>query len=227
MAEKPFLQLAHGKFSYLLISLIVLLLLFPIVSEVFIERVIFDVFLSIVLLSAVYTVSPKKHVFTIALLLSLPTFAGIWSTYFLKNFYVTLVGWSFAVAFFGFIGIIVLSDVLKAEKVTTDTIYAAICVYLLIGVTWALLYSVMEGIRPESFVIAHAQLSNATEYIPHFLYYSFVTLTTLGFGDITPITPAAKSFSYMEAVTGQIYVAVLIARLVGLHIAYSMKKDSS
>jgi len=227
MAEKPFLPLAHGKFSYLLISLIVLLLLFPIVSDVFIERVIFDVFLSIVLLSAVYTVSPKKHVFTIALLLSLPTFAGMWATYFLKNFYVTLVGWSFAVAFFGFIGIIVLSDVLRAEKVTTDTIHAAICVYLLMGVTWALLYSVMEGIRPESFVIAQGQFSGATDYVPHFLYYSFVTLTTLGFGDITPLTPAAKSFSYMEAVTGQIYIAVLIARLVGLHIAHSMKKDSS
>jgi len=194
---------------------------------VFIERVIFDVFLSIVLLSAVYTVSPKKHVFTIALLLSLPTFAGMWATYFLKNFYVTLVGWSFAVAFFGFIGIIVLSDVLRAEKVTTDTIHAAICVYLLMGVTWALLYSVMEGIRPESFVIAQGQFSGATDYVPHFLYYSFVTLTTLGFGDITPLTPAAKSFSYMEAVTGQIYIAVLIARLVGLHIAHSMKKDSS
>jgi hypothetical protein len=49
----------------------------------------------------------------------------------------------------------------------------------------------------------------------------------LGYGDITPITPAAKSFSYMEAVTGQIYIAVLIARLVGLHIAHSIKKDSS
>jgi len=65
MAEKPFLPLAHGKFSYLLISLIVLLLLFPIVSEVFIERVIFDIFLSIVLLSAVYAVSPKRHIFTV------------------------------------------------------------------------------------------------------------------------------------------------------------------
>ena len=227
MAEKPFLPLAPRKFSFLLISLIVLLLLFPIVSEVFIERVIFDIFLSIVLLSAVYAVSPKRHIFTIALLLSLPTFAGMWSNYFLKNFYVTLVGWSFAVAFFGFIGIIVLSDVLKAEKVTTDTIHAAICVYLLMGVTWALLYSIIEGVRPESFVIPHAQLSSATEYVPRFLYYSFVTLTTLGYGDITPITPAAKSFSYMEAVTVQIYIAVLIARLVGLHIAHSIKKDSS
>ena len=226
MPEKMFYSFTHGRFSYLLISLILLLLLFPIVSEVFIERVIFDIFLSFVLLSAVYTVSRKKHVLTIALLLSIPTFAGMWSTYVLKNIYLTLVGWSFAIAFFGFIGIIVLSDVLKAEKVTTDTIHAAICVYLLIGVTWALLYSVMEGIRPGSFLIEHSQVTSVSEYMPHFLYYSFVTLTTLGYGDITPLTPLAKTLSYMEAVTGQIYIAVLIARLVGLHIAHSMSKDS-
>ena len=226
MPEKMFYSFTHGRFSYLLISLILLLLLFPIVSEVFIERVIFDIFLSFVLLSAVYTVSRKKHVLTIALLLSIPTFAGMWSTYVLKNIYLTLVGWSFAIAFFGFIGIIVLSDVLKAEKVTTDTIHASICVYLLIGVTWALLYSVMEGIRPGSFLIEHSQVISVSEYMPHFLYYSFVTLTTLGYGDITPLTPLAKTVSYMEAVTGQIYIAVLIARLVGLHIAHSMSKDS-
>ena len=226
MPEKMFYSFTHGRFSYLLISLILLLLLFPIVSEVVIERVIFDIFLSFVLLSAVYTGSRKKHVLTIALLLSIPTFAGMWSTYVLKNIYLTLVGWSCAMAFFGFIGIIVLSDVLKAEKVTTDTIHASICVYLLIGVTWALLYSVMEGIRPESFLIEQVEVIPLTDYIPHFLYYSFVTLTTLGYGDITPLTPLAKTLSYMEAVTGQIYIAVLIARLVGVHIAQSISKDS-
>ena len=58
------------------------------------------------------------------------------------------------------------------------------------------------------------------------LHFSIVTITTLGYGDITPLTPLAKTVSYMEAVTGQIYIAVLIARLVGLHIAHSMSKDS-
>jgi len=159
-------------------------------------------------------------------LLSLPVFAGTWLAYFLENVYLTLVTWSFAIVFLALIGSIVLSDVLKSEKVTTDTIHASICVYLLIGVTWALLYSVMEGIRPGSFLIEHSQVISVSEYMPHFLYYSFVTLTTLGYGDITPLTPLAKTVSYMEAVTGQIYIAVLIARLVGLHIAHSMSKDS-
>lgn len=84
----------------------------------------------------------------------------------------------------------------------------------------------IEGSRPGSFLIERAQVANADERLRQFMYYSFVTLTTLGYGDITPVSPAAKSFSFIEAVTGQIYIAVLIARLVGLHIAHSMSKDS-
>ncbi len=225
MDEKRFVKFTYGRFSYLLISLVLLLLLHPIFADVFIGRVIQNIALSVVLLSAVYSVSRKKQVFAIAVLLSLPVFAGTWLAYFLENVYLTLVTWSFAIVFLALIGSIVLSDVLKSEKVTTDTIHASICVYLLIGVTWALLYSVMEGIRPESFLIEHSLVTSVSEYIPHFLYYSFVTLTTLGYGDITPLTPLAKTLSYMEAVTGQIYIAVLIARLVGLHIAHSMNKE--
>ena len=226
MDEKRFVKFTYGRFSYLLISLVLLLLLHPIFADVFIGRVIQNIALSVVLLSAVYSVSRKKQVFAIAVLLSLPVFAGTWLAYFLDNVYLTLVTWSFAIVFLALIGSIVLSDVLKSEKVTTDTIHASICVYLLIGVTWALLYSVMEGIRPESFLIEHSLVTSVIEYIPHFLYYSFVTLTTLGYGDITPLTPLAKTLSYMEAVTGQIYIAVLIARLVGVHIAQSISKDS-
>jgi voltage-gated potassium channel len=63
--------------------------------------------------------------------------------------------------------------------------------------------------------------------LSHFSYYSFVTLTTLGYGDITPLTPVARSLSLLEAITGQLYIAILIARLVGIHIAQSMKSASS
>ncbi len=226
MDEKRFVKFTHGRFSYLLISLVLLLLLHPIVAGVFIGRIIENIALSVVLLSAVYSVSRKKQVFTIAVLLAFPAFAGTWVAYFLGNVYLTLMAWSFAIVFLTLIGGIVLSDVLKAEKVTTDTIHGAISVYLLIGVTWAILYSLIEGVQPQSFLIAHGQITYVTEYILHFLYYSFVTLTTLGYGDITPLTPLAKTLSYMEAVTGQIYIAVLIARLVGVHIAQSISKDS-
>ncbi len=227
MARSVLVQIARGNFFYLLFSLLLLLLLAPLFEETFIGFITVDIGYSVVLLAAVYAVSEKKRLFTLALVLVVPIIVARWSNHFLNNDSLALVSNSLTLVFFVFIVCAMLSHVLRDEKVTADKIYGALSVYLLIGVTWALLFTVIEGIRPQSFLIEHTQITSISEYIPHFIYYSFVTLTTLGYGDITPLTPAAKSFSYMEAVTGQMYVAVLIARLVGLHIAHSIKKDSS
>ena len=81
----------------------------------------------------------------------------------------------------------------------------------------------MEFFHPRSFTIEQSATHNPE--IGPFIYYSFVTLTTLGYGDTIPLIPPARSFSFVEAVIGQIYLAVLIARLVGLHIVHSSKKN--
>jgi hypothetical protein len=201
------------------------LLLAPLFEETFIGFITVDIGYSAVLLAAVYAVSEKKRLFTLALVLVVPIIVARWSNHFLNNDSLALVSNSLTLVFFVFIVCAMLSHVLRDEKVTADKIYGALSVYLLIGVTWALLFTLIEGIRPQSFLFEHTQITSISEYTPHFIYYSFVTLTTLGYGDIIPITPFAKSLSYMEAVTGQMYVAVLIARLVGLHIVHSMKKD--
>lgn len=225
MARSVLVHIARGNFFYLLFSLLLLLLLAPLFEETFIGFITVDIGYSAVLLAAVYAVSEKKRLFTLALVLVVPIIVARWSNHFLNNDSLALVSNSLTLVFFVFIVCAMLSHVLRDEKVTADKIYGALSVYLLIGVTWALLFTVIEGIRPQSFLFEHTQITSISEYIPHFIYYSFVTLTTLGYGDIIPITPFAKSLSYMEAVTGQMYVAVLIARLVGLHIVHSMKKD--
>jgi hypothetical protein len=104
-----------------------------------------------------------------------------------------------------------------------DLIYATICVYLLIGVAWAYVYSVLENIFPGSFnfplnlLQANPSLNEGRKHLTLLFYYSFVTLTTLGYGDITPVTPPAQSLSTLEAIMGQFYIAILVARLVGIY----------
>ncbi len=88
---------------------------------------------------------------------------------------------------------------------------------------WAFVFSVLESIHPGSFAVGEVQIEAGRSL---FIYYSFVTITTLGYGDITPITATANSFSFLEAVTGQIYLVVLVARLVGMHIAQSMDRKA-
>ena len=77
--------------------------------------------------------------------------------------------------------------------------------------------------HPGSFAIPQG-MGEETRFT--FIYYSFVTITTLGYGDVTPVADVAKSFSFIEAVVGQIYLVVLVARLVGIHIAQSMERKS-
>jgi hypothetical protein len=129
--------------------------------------------------------------------------------------------------FFTLMGIVILARIMKDIKVTTDTIYGSICGYLLLGVIWTEIFSLIEFVEPGSFLSGGEYVIQVTGDIEsrvgfeNLLYYSFVTLTTLGYGDIIPVSPAAKAFSALEAVTGQLFIAVLIARLVGLHTVHS------
>jgi len=105
-------------------------------------------------------------------------------------------------------------DVLFGGEVDLNRLVGAMCIYEMIGLIWAVMYAVIASLSPEAF----AGLDAAAPFWD-FVYYSFVTLTTLGYGDVTPHAALAKSLAYMEAVIGQLYIAVLIASLIGSHLA--------
>jgi hypothetical protein len=116
----------------------------------------------------------------------------------------------------------ILDDVLRRGRISADKIYGAVSVYLLLGFAWALGYAIVELINPGSFSgIMDTNRNNYGDQVAQLRYFSFATLTTLGFGDILPLSPAARTLAILEAVTGQIYLTVLIARLVGLHIIHA------
>jgi voltage-gated potassium channel len=121
-----------------------------------------------------------------------------------------------------FFSITILGYVLRSGRVTMDRIFAAICVYLLIGFAWTFAYALLDEIAPGSFAaVADASRNDYVARVQQLRYFSFMTLTTVGYGDIVPRSPAARTMATLEAVTGQIYLAVLVARLVGLHIVHS------
>ena len=108
-----------------------------------------------------------------------------------------------------------------------DKIFAAICVYMLVGYAWTFAYALVDELRPGSFVTSSIDMP--TDYVTRVLqmrYFSFMTLTTVGYGDIVPHSDAARTLAALEAVTGQIFLTVLIARLVGLHIVHARGSDS-
>jgi amino acid transporter len=127
-----------------------------------------------------------------------------------------------AALFFTFMVVLVLNYLVKEREITADVIAGAICGYLLIGLMWANFFSVLEILQPGSFSVP----TGASAESSHFTYYSYVTLTTLGFGDITPLTDQARSLSALEAIVGPIYLAILVARLVGMSISQSIGKEA-
>ena len=124
------------------------------------------------------------------------------------------------------VAIAILTDVLSAGRVDTNRIWGAICVYILIALVWAfmlgLLCAVFDNcLVPSSGFLAADGANQQLDDLESRLYFSFVTLTTVGYGDIAPGNPVTRLFATAEAIVGQLYLTVLVARLVGLHISQS------
>jgi voltage-gated potassium channel len=114
--------------------------------------------------------------------------------------------------------------VMRRQRPVGDRIIGAICVYILIGLAWAKMYEALDGIAPGSFRFP-ADTAWATPGLLRYSYFSFVTLATLGYGDVSPVTVVAGTLAWLEAITGQLYVAITVARLVALSIADSSGAD--
>ena len=132
-----------------------------------------------------------------------------------------------AVAFLGSTALAVIRDVLRDEEITDDTIYGSICGYLLVGVTWALVYDLVLTISPGALAIpTEISLRNPDSQVSSLMYVSFVTMTTLGYGDITPVAPFDRTLCWIEAFFGQMYLAILVAHLVGMRLAHRTRNLS-
>jgi hypothetical protein len=215
--------LFKDRFLFLLVSILCLLIFTPVFQGIIGVRILMNVFITAILIFGTYAASKKIYITITAASLALPMLALIWISHFVDMPFLVFMGDCFAIAFLAFLVIVILSFIFGEREVTLNVIYASIVVYLLIAIMWSFVYSVLESIHPGSFAIGNSQIEVGRRL---YIYYSFVTITTLGYGDITPTTDLANTFSFLEAVTGQLYIAILIARLVGIQIAQSMNKKA-
>ncbi len=213
-------SLDHG-YRYLLLSLVLILLAYPIVSEYEAGRFILDVFVSLLLLTSLMAAVKTRRSLRFGLVLVVIIVIARWAEtatgappLIFFSFITSTIFWSYVV-------VEILIDIFLYRKtVTADMIFGALSVYLLIGIVFSFVYVILETLVPGSFDgLAFSVGDDNHREFHRFMYFSFVTITTLGYGDLLPILPAARAFAYMEAIVGQIYLTVLVARLVGMHIA--------
>lgn len=210
-------------FLALLVSMIALLVVPSFWEENFLGGLPVMVLFSSVMLAGIWSAAEDRRVFRFGLVLLIPTLAARWYVFvdpvaaaFLASSFTTLIFLLFTTA-------VVLAAVLRERQISLDTISGGISVYFLLGVAWAVAYGMLEVIHPGSFPVREdgMELGSALRHgwLNDLLYLSFVTLSTLGYGDLTPLTRPARVLATLEAIVGQLFIAIFIARLVGMHIA--------
>ena len=110
-----------------------------------------------------------------------------------------------------------MKQVAFGTDISANRLFGAVCVYLLLGVIWALTYSIVELAMPGSFSGFAAWSDRGWD--SEWIYFSFVTMTTLGYGDLLPVSATARALAYLQAVFGLFYIAILVAGLVSAYIS--------
>ena len=200
-----------NNFFYLLFGLLILLLLAPIAAGRFDDTV--AIAFTATLLVSVWSLARTRWAYYAGLTLAAVS-VGI-SVIEYGTAYPTLIVFSSGVtfAFCMLTMTIALRDVVMRDRgVDANRLAGAVSVYLLMGLNWAIVFKFLTLVDPGAFTGLEG---SSDQTFLHLLYYSFVTLTTLGYGDISPVSPVARALAYLEAVSGVMYVAILVASLVG------------
>ncbi len=214
----------RNRALFFLISFLLYLVAAPILRPFVNLRLLLDIFMSLVFISGIYAAGEKKLHYMVITGLTVITIGALWAAHFLPGDIPYLVAQIAMILYFLFAGFRIITIILKMDKVTANVIYAAIVVYLIAGVMWADIYSVIELLQPGSINIGDFSIPQDDFRLT---YFSFVTLTTLGYGDIAPLSHTAGAFAILEAIFGQMYITVLIAWLVGRYISESKRPSET
>ena len=211
--------------STLLLAVVTITVVSPFIVGLPSMRWLMVLMLLTVLLAAVRTLHSNRTERWIALVLALVAALSQIGNLLNDASWIDTVKYGTLILFLLLISVLLLRDiVVRSHGVNTQLILGSINIYLLVGLTFAFIYGLVESLHAGSFSgIERAGV--AQEPMPRFIYFSYVTLTTLGYGDIAPLTTTAKTLAYVQAVFGQLYLAILVARLVGLHISSSSGQD--
>jgi len=206
----------EGRCLWLFLSLLSLLLLYPHLETGEAGSFLLVLLYTLVCLLAVWVSTTSRRRMLFAVATGFPMLLASWSSLFSSDPPYLVIFWASATVFFVVTTATLFGYVARSEEVTHDQIYGGISVYLLLGLTWFALYNLVEILAPGSF----RGLSEVDGPFPipsELLYYSFITLTTVGYGDITPVNSYARSLAMLEAISGVLFVATFVARLVSMY----------
>jgi hypothetical protein len=201
----------------LLVALVLLFVSAPLLEDLPQGNLVEAVLLTLVMVSAVVAVGGRRKVLIVTLLLLGLALAGKWINHFRPDLIHPVLFLATSVLFFAFVIVQLLAFVVRAPRVDANVLCAGVAGFLMLGLVWMAAYVTVARLNPGAFTLPAAP--GATPVLDGFsaFYFSFITLCTVGYGDIAPVSKAARMLAVMEAITGLFYMAVLISRLVSIY----------
>ena len=213
------------RFRAMLLALVMALVVSPVLDEFAFTRFTLDILRTLVFVTAFVIIFKEKRHRLLAIALAIPTVLGGWSIAYFDEKPLPAFEACFhliAAIFLAFTVAAILRAVYCDADVTSDNIYGAFCGYLLVGVIFGHCYCIAEALAPGSFSMSD-EVANQFQNNPRnryvLFYFSMITFTTVGYGDITPAAAATRGLAMLEAVAGQFYIAVLVAELIGKRVS--------
>lgn len=225
----PFWQRGFlGTYGLLLCALVLTYIAGPFLAELHYGKGVADFMAVVVVLSAIYSVTGRKfHAWTLAGLALAVVVPQALDGH-IEHIWTAVLANIASMAFLAYLLLLVLGDIFRTRAVTRDTLVGSICGYLLISAFFAAVYSTVVVLQPEAFIIDErlgldgSRMHFQGEHFDVLLYFSIITLTTVGYGDIIPATTMARELVTAEAVLGQVYLTMIVARLVGMHLTANL-----
>ncbi len=205
------------KFFLLFLFLLVYLVLYPYMGETGMRYYVFRLASAALTLMCVYAVSFRKGLIFVGLILAVPTIVAHTIVFLPRMVPTSVLNVVLSFAFDVFTIGVIFRRVFAREKAEAETIYGAVCIYLLIGFTFAKLYAILAIIQPHAFYLDPASNLHPVPVGFDFIYFSFGSMTTAGAAGIAAASPQVRSVSMIESVLAVLYIAVMIARLMGAY----------
>lgn len=218
VADKHTEEIEGNGFRNLLVFLVIYIVASPFLTPYPSLSILAHLSLSVAMFVTIYTVQKKQQERSFAIALLLPLLILYWLGIYDVVSFSRQGSRLLFVIYFGLLVYSYTLQITRSRRVTKNLLYAAFCLYLIIGLFWGSLYMLLEGLLPGSYT--GGLLESVQGHSVHiFNYFSMVTLTTLGYGDIIPQTTGAAALCQLEAIVGQFFTAVLVAWLVGMYIS--------
>jgi hypothetical protein len=215
----------RGMTAFLIVLLIQVFFVFPLAGLGLLERFSVDMVFSLMMIAGVVALERNRILTIVMVALTVLGVAVHWTSLYIPSFHHPVLDAAFLLGLFGTFVVLMMLHIFRGGAITLHRVLGAIAAYLSIGITWGYAYYLASMVSPGAIQF-NTPIGAQEIPVARYIYFSFTTLTTIGYGDVIPLHPVARSLATAEALIGQLYPAILIGGVLGMALQSRMKNEN-